>query len=182
MHITPQDGSSSTKKKEKDLAFKASQDKGKARLEYESSSDEEDDEESLALMVKKTAKMLKKLNKSGIKFDGKKKKFFTSSRRKPISEMDCFNCGELGHLAHQCTKLKKDKFKNKFKGKKDDSSNEEEDEKKKNKPYKKRDGKKRDFHKKKKSGKAYIVGDWLTTLIHLVDHPMMIVTMRRWPP
>ena len=102
--------------------------------------------------------MLKKLNKSGIKFDGKKKKFFTSLRRKPISEMDCYNCGELGHLAHQCTKLKKDKFKNKNKGKKDDSSNEDEDEKKKNKPYKKRDGKKRDFHKKK-SGKAYIVGD-----------------------
>ena len=47
MHITPQDGSSSTKKKEKDLAFKASQDKGKARLEYESSSDEEDEDEVL---------------------------------------------------------------------------------------------------------------------------------------
>ena len=160
MHITPQDGSSSTKKKEKDLAFKASQEKGKARLEYESSSDDEVDDESLALMVKKTTKMLKKLNKSGIKFDRKKKKFFTSTRRKPISEMDCYNCGELGHLAHQCTKPKKDKFKNKYKGKKDDSSNKEEDEKKKNKPYKKRDGKK-DFHKKKKSGKAYIVGDWL---------------------
>ena len=115
-------------------------------------------------MVKKAAKMLKMLNKSGIKFDGKKKKFFTSSRRKPISEMDCFNCGELGHLAHQCTKPKKDKFKNKNKGKKDDSSNEDEDEKKKNKPYKKRDGKKRDFHKKKKSGNAYIVGDWLTDI------------------
>ena len=53
MHITPQDGSSSTKKKEKDLAFKASQEKGKARLEYESSSD---DDESLALIVKKTAR------------------------------------------------------------------------------------------------------------------------------
>ena len=116
MHIMPQDGSSSTKKKDKDLAFKASQEKGKARLKYESSSDDEVDDESLALMVKKTAKMLKKLNKSGIKFDGKKK-FFTSSRRKPISEMDCFNCGELGHLAHQCTKPKKDKFKNKNKGK-----------------------------------------------------------------
>jgi hypothetical protein len=115
-------------------------------------------------MVRNAAKMLKKLNKSGIKFDSKKK-FFTSSRRKPISEMDCFNCGELGHLAHQCTKPKKEKFKNKNKGKKDDSSNEDEDEKKKkNKPYKKRDGKKRDFHKKKKSGKAYIVGDWLTDI------------------
>ena len=164
MHITPQDGSSSIKKKDKDLAFKASQEKSKARLEYESSSDDEVDDASLALMVRKTTKMLKKLNKSGIKFDGKKKKFFTSSRRKPISEMDCYNCGELGHLAHQCTKPKKDKFKNKYKGKKDDSSNEEEDEKKKNKPYKKRDGKKKDFHKKKKIGKAYIIGDWLTNI------------------
>ena len=59
MHITPQDGSSSTKKKDKDLAFKASQEKGKARLEYESSSDDEIDDASLALMVRRTAKMLK---------------------------------------------------------------------------------------------------------------------------
>ena len=87
-------------------------------------------------MVRRTAKMLKKLNKNGVKFDGKKK-FFTSNRRKPISEMDCYNCGELGHLAHQCPKPKK------------------------NKPYKKKDGKKKDFHKKKKNGKAYIVSDWL---------------------
>jgi hypothetical protein len=110
-------------------------------------------------MVKKTTKMLKKLNKSGIKFDGKKKKFFTSSKRKPISEMDCYNCCELGHLAHQCPKTPKDKYKNKNKGKKDESSDEEE--KKKNKPYKKKDGKKKEYHKKKKGGKAYIVGDWL---------------------
>ena len=54
MHITPQDGSSSTKKKDKDLAFKASQEKGKARLEYESSSDDEIDDASLALMVRRT--------------------------------------------------------------------------------------------------------------------------------
>ena len=58
MHITPQDGSSSTKKK--DLAFKASQEKGKARIEYESSSDDEVDDASLALMVRRTTKMLKK--------------------------------------------------------------------------------------------------------------------------
>ena len=37
--------------RKRDLAFKASQDKGKARLEYESSSDDEVDDESLALMV-----------------------------------------------------------------------------------------------------------------------------------
>jgi hypothetical protein len=69
-------------------------------------------------MVRKTTKMLKKLNKSGIKFDGKNKKFFISSKRKPISEMDCYNYGELGHLAHQCPKPPKDKYKNKNKDKK----------------------------------------------------------------
>ena len=73
--------------------------------------------------------------------------------------MDCYNYRELGHLAHQCPKPKKDKYK-KYKGKKDDSSDEDDDEKKKNKPYKKNGGKK-DFHKKKKNGKAYIMGDWL---------------------
>ena len=87
--------------------------------------------------MRRTAKMLKKLNKNSVKFDGKKKKIFTSSRRKPIFEIDCYNYEELSHLAHQCTKPKKDKFNNKNKGKKDDSSNEDEDEKKKNKPYKK---------------------------------------------
>ena len=85
LRVSVRNGSSSTKKKDKDLAFKASQEKGKARIEYESSSDDEVDDASLALMVRRTAKMLKKLNKSGIKFDGKKKKFFTSNRRKPIS-------------------------------------------------------------------------------------------------
>ena len=88
MHITPQDGSSFTKKK--DLAFNASQEKrGKAKVDHDSSSADEIDDASLALMVRRTVKMLKKLNKNGVKFDGKKKKIFTNSRRKPISEMDC---------------------------------------------------------------------------------------------
>jgi hypothetical protein len=75
-------------------------------------------------MVRKTTKMLKKLNREGIKFDSRKKKFF-SSKRKPISEMDYYNCGKLGHLAHQCNKPKK----NKFNGKKDDESDDEKKEK-----------------------------------------------------
>ena len=153
MHITPQDGSSSTKKK--DFAFKANQEKrGKARVDHDSSSDDEIDDARLAFMVRRTTKMLKKLNKNGVKFDGKKKKFFTSNKRKPISEIDCYNCGELGHLAHQYPKPKKDKYKKKNKDKKDDSSDEYD--KKKNKPYKKKDV------KKKKNDKAYIIGDWLT--------------------
>jgi hypothetical protein len=107
MHITPEEGSSSFKKK--DLVFKASHDKKKkknqAMIIHESSSESDIDDASLALMVRKTTNMLKKFNKSGIKFDGKKKKFFTSSKRKPISEIDCYNCGELGHLAHQSLSL-----------------------------------------------------------------------------
>ena len=96
--------------------------------------------------------MLKKLNKNGVNFDSKKKKFFTSSKRKPISEMDCYNCGELGHLALQCPKPKKDKYKKNKE--QDDSSDDDKNEKK---PYKKKGGKK-EYHKKK-NGKAYIVGD-----------------------
>jgi hypothetical protein len=100
MHINDKDESSS---KRKDLALKANQEKkGKTKMQIEEESSSDDDLDAyIALMVKKTTKMLKKLNREGIKFDSRKKKFF-SSKRKPISEMDCYNCGELGHLAHQC--------------------------------------------------------------------------------
>jgi hypothetical protein len=154
MHINDKDGSSS---KKKDLALKASHEKKvktKVQVEEESSSDDDHDT-NISLMVGKKTKILKKLNREGIKFDSRKKKFF-SSKRKPISEMDCYNYGELGHLAHQCNKPKK----NKFKGKKDD---EIDGEKKGKKFFKKKEGKHKRFHNKK-NGKSYIVGDWLTDI------------------
>ena len=132
MHMNPQYNSSSAKKEKKDLALKASH-KGKSKkIEVESSTSSVDDA-SIALMVSRTTKMLKKLNKNGLNFDSKKKKFFTSSKRKPISEMDCYNCGKLGHLAHQCPKPKKDKYKEQ-----DDSSDDEKSDKK---AFKKKCGK-----------------------------------------
>jgi hypothetical protein len=118
MHINEQDGSSS---KKKDLALKTNQEKkGKAKIVTNkgSSSDDDFDDAKITLMMKKTIKMLKKLNREGIKFDSRKKKLFTSSKWKPISEIECYNCGELGHLDHKCTKPEK----NKFKGKKNDDS------------------------------------------------------------
>jgi hypothetical protein len=75
--------------------------------------------------------------------------------------MDCYNHGELGHLAHQCNKPKK----NKFKGKKEDDID---DEKKEKRFFKRKDGKHKRFLKKK-NGKAYIVGDCSLTLSHQVD-------------
>ena len=77
--------------------------------------------------------MLKKFNKETIKFDLKKKNFFTSSKRKPTSKMNCYNYDKFGHLDHQYLKPKK----NKYKDKKDDWS----DDDKKN--DNKKDGKKK---------------------------------------
>ena len=132
-------------------------------------------------MVRRTAKMLKKLNKNGVKFDDKKKKFFTSTRRKPISEMDCYNYRELGHLAHQCSKPKKDKYKKKYKGKKDDSSDEDNDEMKKT-SHTRRKMARRTSTRRRKMGRltSSVIGS--RTLTHQVAHPMMIVITRRWPP
>jgi hypothetical protein len=153
MHINDKDGSSS---KRKDLALKVSQEKkGKAKMQVEEESSSDDDlDANIALMVRKTTKMLNKLNREGIKFDSRKKKFF-SSKRKPISEMECYNCGELGRLAHQCNKPKK----NKFKGKKHDDSD---DEKNKEKKFFKRKASIKDSIKRKMEKHILLVTRSLT--------------------
>jgi hypothetical protein len=83
MHINDKDGSSY---KRKDLALKANQEKkGKAKVQIEQESSSDGDlDANIALIVRKTTKMLKKLNREDIKFDLRKKKFFFS-KRKPIS-------------------------------------------------------------------------------------------------
>lgn len=86
MHTNNQDETSSNKKK--DFALKADNEKNikdKTKENLESSSGDQNDEVKLALMVKKTTKMLKKLNKEGININSRNKIFFTSTKRKPIS-------------------------------------------------------------------------------------------------
>jgi len=65
MHMNPQDSSSSTMKEKKDLALKASH-KGKSKKIEVESSTSSDDDASIALLVRRTTKMLKKLNKNGV--------------------------------------------------------------------------------------------------------------------
>jgi hypothetical protein len=80
MHINDKVGSYS---KKKDLALKASQErKGKTKIQVEEESSSDDDiDTDIALMVRKTTKMLKKLNREGIKFDSWKKSFSLARER-----------------------------------------------------------------------------------------------------
>jgi hypothetical protein len=59
------------------LALQAShKKKGKTKIPVEEESSSDDDlDTNIALMVRKTTKMLKKLNREGIKFDSRKKNF-----------------------------------------------------------------------------------------------------------
>ena len=93
--------------------------------------------------------------------------------------MDCYNCGELGHLAHQCPKPKKDKYKKKYKDKKDDSSDEDDDEKKRTSHTRRRMARRRNFTRRRRMGRPILLVIGSRTLNHQVSHPMVKVIMRR---
>jgi len=72
MYIKPQDSCSTSKREEKkDLALKATL-KGKSKKIEVESSTSSDDDATIALMVRRTTKMLKKLNKNGVNFDSER--------------------------------------------------------------------------------------------------------------
>ena len=98
----------------KDLALKAksehkSKKKNKSKAPSPSSSDDEASEESsdvdgdieLALLMRKTTKMMSRLNKKGYNYDPKKNKFYTWRNQDNTNKM-CYNCGKYEHLSYDC--------------------------------------------------------------------------------
>jgi hypothetical protein len=104
---------SSTKK---DLALKASE-KGKSKKikekapsssseseELSGSSEAESDDAKIALLMRKTTKMLSKIGKKGYNYDPKKQKFRSSRRSGEGSNRKCYHCGSYDHLSYDCPK------------------------------------------------------------------------------
>ena len=64
------------------------------------SSDKDGDEDTkLALLMKKTTKLMSRLNKKGYKFDPKKNKFCTRKPKDNLKKI-CYVCGNYGHLSY----------------------------------------------------------------------------------
>jgi len=97
-----------------DLALKAKgenksskKSKGKAPMSSSSeasddSSDEDGDEDTkLTLLMRKTTKLMSRLNKKGYNFDPKKNKFRTRKPKDALKKI-CYVCGKYGHLSYDC--------------------------------------------------------------------------------
>jgi hypothetical protein len=154
MHINNKDGSFS---KKKDLALKANQEKKvktKILVEEETSSDDDLDI-NIALMVKKTTKMLKKLNQEDIKLIQERSSSLesreSSSRKWIAIIVESLVIFLINAQSPRRTNLRARKMmKVKIRRKKRSFS-------------RKRMANKKNSTKRK-GGKAYIVGDWLTDI------------------
>ena len=108
--------------------------------------DESEDSDDMALLMKKTRRLLKKFNEKGVDFDKRRRSSssYLSNKKNPFANTICYECNEKGHIAARCENKKK-KNKDTYKGKK------------------KQDGKKMRFKKLNRNGKeeAYI-GEWIT--------------------
>jgi hypothetical protein len=102
----------------KDLALKASEKikskktnaKPPSSSESEGKSDSgkvESDDAKLALLMKRTTRMLSKIGKKGYNYDPKKQKFRASRRNCEGSNRKCYNCGSYDHLSYDCPKPNK---------------------------------------------------------------------------
>jgi hypothetical protein len=64
----------------------------------------ESDDAKLALLMKRTTKMISKIGKKGYNYDPKKQKFRASIRSGEGRNMKCYNCGSHDHLSYDCPK------------------------------------------------------------------------------
>ncbi|XP_039805102.1 uncharacterized protein LOC120669409 [Panicum virgatum] len=148
----------------KDLALKAksehkSKKKNKSKASSPSSNDNEASEKSsdvdgdieLALLMRKTTKMMSRLNKKGYNYDPKKNKFRTRRNQDNSNKM-CYNCGKYGHLPYDCPEpIKPNKNQ-------EDEGNQH---KYSRKSHEKKDKSKKRSFKRKENIKAFL-GEWVT--------------------
>jgi hypothetical protein len=153
----------------KDLALKASEKikSKKTNAKPPSSSSEcegksdlsevESDDAKLALLMKRTTRLLSKIGKKGYNYDPKKQMFRASRRNGEASNRKCYNCGSYDHLSYDCPKPDKQVS----------SSSKKNDENEKDaKYYKKNSSKKKSsnkpYHKKKGEHRSLLVNEWVT--------------------
>jgi hypothetical protein len=151
MHINDKDGSSS---KRKDLALKSNQEnKGKAKMQIEEEFSSDDDlDANIALMVRKTTKMLKNSIDKASSLT-QERRSSSPAKESPSLRWTAIIVENSVILLINATSPRRTSSR----ARKMDSD----DEKKEKKFFKRKDVKHKRFHKKK-NGKAYIVGDWLT--------------------
>ena len=129
--------------------------KNKCKAPSPSSSDDEASDDSsdveLVLLMRKTSKMMSRLNKKGYNYDPKKNKLCTRRSNDNAKKM-CYNCGKYGHLSYDCPEPSK------LNKKQDDDDNQNKYSKK---SHEKKDFKKKRSFKRKEDIKAFL-GEWIT--------------------
>src|SRR6266508_3775671 len=89
----------------KNLALKVKHEPKKKKVVKEESSDDEDNED-LASMIKTTMKLMNQLNKKGLEYNNKTRRFSPKGEHSG-GRIKCYNCGEKGHIAPKCSRTKK---------------------------------------------------------------------------
>jgi hypothetical protein len=163
------ESSTSNSSAKKDFALKASEKikskKTNAKLPSSSSEGEgksdssevESDDANLALLMKRTTRMLSKIGKKGYNYDPKKQKFRASRRNGEGSNRKCHNCGSYDHLSYDCPKPDK---------RVSSSSKKNDEDERDAKYYKKSSSKKKSsnkpYHKKEGEHRSLLVNEWVT--------------------